>query len=470
MATPLWSGFIYQNHQESGIKWMCERENDEEGSGGIVCDEMGLGKTIEVLGLMKMHPRKYTLLVAPLATLSQWEEKAQQAGFCVKRAAKNYCGWETVGGFKVENEQRDCLYISNYEKLISRPTLLFPPEIEKGIWGRAVFDEAHRLRNKNKGWMMCEKVFAQSRWFLTATPIVNSIEDIRHLFMLLRIKIPGAGFSALAPLIKKKVLARKMDDIREGRTDLPTAAIIHKHNLEFITEDEAEFYRGIQGSIARQWKALEEDGNLNGQHLFRLIARLRQISIHPQVYIGARKKTFKSYSRKDFVGDSTKFLFLKELIKAEEIGSHKWIVFCHFHDEMEMLQASLQQIKSVKRVQIYSGEVSERMRTSIIETSKQPLADGEQEVLLIQLQAGGVGLNLQHFDRIAFMGPWWTAALMDQAIGRAVRIGQKEQVMVHTLSLKEEQLDSLNIDRFMYEKADRKRDLCNEFLVLAAAP
>ena len=137
---------------------------------------------------------------------------------------------------------------------------------------------------------------------------------------------------------------------------------------------------------------------------------------------------------------------------------------------MEMLQASLQQMKSVKRVQVYSGEISEGMRASIIEASKAPLAAGEQEILLIQLQAGGVGLNLQHFDRIAFMGPWWTAALMDQAIGRAVRIGQKEQVMVHHISLKEEQMDSLNIDRFMHEKADKKRNLCMDFLLAANAP
>jgi SNF2 family DNA or RNA helicase len=67
------------------------------------------------------------------------------------------------------------------------------------------------------------------------------------------------------------------------------------------------------------------------------------------------------------------------------------------------------------------------------------------------------------------MGPWWTAALMDQAIGRAVRIGQKEQVIVHHISLKEEQMDSLNIDRFMLEKADKKRNLCNEFLLATHA-
>jgi SNF2 family DNA or RNA helicase len=91
---------------------------------------------------------------------------------------------------------------------------------------------------------------------------------------------------------------------------------------------------------------------------------------------------------------------------------------------------------------------------------------------LIQLQAGGVGLNLQHFDRVCFMGPWWNAAIMDQAVGRAVRIGQKNQVVVHHIRLLEEEkiMDEnviINIDDLMMDKVESKRILCNEFLAKA---
>jgi SNF2 family DNA or RNA helicase len=92
----------------------------------------------------------------------------------------------------------------------------------------------------------------------------------------------------------------------------------------------------------------------------------------------------------------------------------------------------------------------------VIESTKAPVGEGH-DVLLLQLQSGGVGLNLQHFSKIIFMSPWWTAALMDQAIGRAVRIGQREEVEVTMLLLKEE--SSLNIDSAMIEKAETKRDL-----------
>jgi SNF2 family DNA or RNA helicase len=109
--------------------------------------------------------------------------------------------------------------------------------------------------------------------------------------------------------------------------------------------------------------------------------------------------------------------------------------------------------------------MSYKQKEEALETSKEMLVGNQQEVLLVQLQSGGVGLNLQHCDRIVFMGPWWTAALMDQAIGRAVRIGQTEKVEVHHLILKEEA--SMNIDKKMLAAAEKKRDLCARFLSLA---
>ena len=53
---------------------------------------------------------------------------------------------------------------------------------------------------------------------------------------------------------------------------------------------------------------------------------------------------------------------------------------------------------------------------------------------------------------------------MEQAVGRAVRIGQKKQVVVYLLKLIAEDEDGLNIDHFMFEKADAKGDLCRRVL------
>ena len=55
---------------------------------------------------------------------------------------------------------------------------------------------------------------------------------------------------------------------------------------------------------------------------------------------------------------------------------------------------------------------------------------------------------------------------MDQAIGRAVRIGQKDTVEVIMYVLKEE--DSMNIDVNMLEKAESKRGLLEQAFLHAA--
>ena len=462
MLTSLYKDFHYQEHQTTGIHWMMQRESEDEKKGGILCDEMGLGKTIEVLGLMKNTDVEFTLLIAPLATLSQWEEKSIQAGFRVLRPS-HFIPWETVNKDQIENPKR--IFIVNYEKLIWRPSLLK----ETPIWGRVVFDEAHRLRNKNRGWDMAASIKTHVHWFLTATPIVNSVNDVRHLFMVMGIKDVPINLDSMKSLISKKVMARKMDDVREYVANIPDPAQIHHHRLEFATEEEAEFYRGIQGAIMTRLKALKDDGNLSGQHRFTLIMRLRQISIHPQVYIQARKKAWAKYRRADWFDPSTKFLHIRKLMEEEKGTSHRWMIFCHFHTEMEMLQAYLEDLDFVRRVQVYSGDVTEAMRTEVIAKSKDELPEGKHEVLLLQLQAGGVGLNLQHFNKICFMGPWWNAAIMDQAVGRAVRIGQKNQVVVHHIRLLEEEktLNNsliINIDDYMMGKVETKRILCDEFL------
>jgi hypothetical protein len=88
-------------------------------------------------------------------------------------------------------------------------------------------------------------------------------------------------------------------------------------------------------------------------------------------------------------------------------------------------------------------------------------------VLLIQLQAGGVGLNLQEYDRIIFMSPWWTSALMDQAIARAVRMGQTRRVHIYHLQLQAENDSTINIDLLVNAKAEEKREMLKKLFLVA---
>ena len=437
--TPLWGEFNYKPHQIVGIQWMIEREDDV---GGIVCDEMGLGKTIQLLGLIKNRPRSHTLLIAPLAVLDQWKTTAERSSIRV---------------FSLENREwvlktklftsSSSLYICSYET--AQRNL---KAIDKMEFDRLICDEAHRLANpKTRGFQTVNAIQITTRWFLTATPIVNSEKDIKSLFNLLRIEDDNLYIN-----VPTYVLARSMSHLK----DAPLPPISITHELDFLTSEEADFYRGIQEKIVNQLTY----GELNGLDKLALLIRLRQLSIHPNVYIEMKRK--KKVYLKRYDGESAKFNKISYLLNNESNTNHKWIIFCHFHEEMMMLKDALKELKFIRYIEIYSGKLKLDERNSLLNKVKEEFNDERtSDVLIIQLQSGGVGLNLQEFDRIIFSSPWWTQSMMNQAVGRAVRIGQTKQVVVHHLHLNEEK--TLNIDRIMNDKAKLKGTLNERILGMA---
>jgi SNF2 family DNA or RNA helicase len=469
----LWPGFEYKPHQVDGVRWLIKRETKTP-SGGIVCDEMGLGKTIQLLALLKADTKKTdTLLIAPVAVLQQWEDAAARSNITVLRPVKSkyHRDWKIQGKYRPLAPK---LYLIGYERARLSPQFLTMVE-----WTRIICDEAHRLASKKSALSsMVATIRAPTKWLLTATPIINSAKDIVNLLSIVGVQVSKSP-AELVPVVNEYVMARSMDDLR-GTVGVaaPPTPVIHREVLPFLSEDEEEFYKGMTGMIVKRWKALDDEGG-GGTALLKLklFLRLRQLSVHPQVYIDARNAGAATL-RPDWKGTSTKFEAIQRLLKPVALATgdaakphepvaaekpRKWIIFCHFHSEMELLKKTLDALPYVGNVWMYNGTLGASERAAVIEATLKPSTT--TDVLLIQLQSGGVGLNLQHFDRIIFNGPWWTSALMEQAIGRAVRIGQKEVVHVYHLILKEE--DTLNIDQYMTNKADEKGSLCREILSAA---
>jgi SNF2 family DNA or RNA helicase len=458
MLKKLWKDFEYKPHQTVGINWMLAQEEDEDlFRGGFLCDEMGLGKTMEVLGVIKNSVQAETLVICPLSVVSQWVEVAQKSKFNTFCLSKEKTGWVCSGKPK---ENRKSVYIAHYDAVKSRQFV-----INDRVWNRIVFDEAHRLCNGRSS--LHEKALrleGQIKWAVTATPIVNRLSDAMNLLAVLGMpedSVPDSR-QGLKPIICAKSLCRTVEELRRELPELPREERTYVHDLEFYSEEEQNFYRSVHGPLVHKLNLMMEEGSEQWQ-ILKLLLVLRQLSVHPQVYINARKRKSKTYIRDDWHSPTTKFSMLRTLIETQSDSEHRWIVFCQFHDEMDILAKYLHKLPRMRHVHKYSGKLSQEQRDKIIQETKEPFT-GEKttDVLLVQLQAGSVGLNLQHFDRVAFLSPWWTAALMDQAVGRAVRIGQEKRVEVHHLRLKEEAV--MNIDRFMIEKVDAKRELCDWFL------
>ena len=465
LLKPLWPGFSYKEHQVTGVAWMIQRER--AGTGGLLCDEMGLGKTIQMMGLIKnsvSRPRESSLLIAPVAVLEQWKAVVQRAGLTVMVPSESGYSWVPEG--PVKSQLAAQVHIIGYERAMRCRSLVLTYPFQ-----RVAFDEAHRLASGNSATELAAEMKTPHKWLLTGTPIVNKPRDLGNLLRLAGapIDVKTITLGELRKHLKTFILARSMEQLRSIIPDAPPRPEYHKLVLPFASEEEADFYRGIQGIITRRWRALHFDSGAGAALAkLQLFMKLRQLSLHPQVYIDAQRKRLKGlYTRPDWTGGSTKFEAIQRLLREaaadHDAASHKWIFFCHFHTEMELLRDMLQGESCVETVQLYHGGMTAAEKAEVIERTHLPVEEGKQEVLLVQLQSGGAGLNLQHFDRVVFTGPWWTSAIMQQAVGRAVRIGQHKVVKVFQLRLAEEE-EGTNIDAYMYQRAGEKELLCKEVL------
>jgi SNF2 family DNA or RNA helicase len=451
----LWKGFTYFPHQEEGIHWMLSKE--QEGTvledttiyGGFQCDDMGLGKTIQVTSVLVHHVQPNTLLLAPLAMLDTWTDALQHAGCVVYQMFQKE--WKEIPNaypFQTKwiGKKLPSVYVTNYEKLYTAQSVL-----KSMSWDRMVLDEAHKIRNPNSQlFENVQSLTAKYRWVVTGTPLVNSMRDMVALLAFLQVPMDSYRWKKEYEVILPSLLLhRSLDSLRDKIPNAPAQPVIHSLSLPFMTKEEEKFYHQVC-----------EDGK---EHPLTKLLRMRQLSVHPQIYIHSKRRSDSSYKREDWGTSSTKVDAIEELIRKDQKNQavHQYLIFCQFHEEMSLIRQSLLKHSLVldSNIVLYHGGMTQKERSKVL-SSLPKEGDTEPFVMLLQLQAGGVGLNLQQFDRVIFVSPWWTSAMMDQAIGRAVRIGQKRVVHVYHLSLEVE--TERNIDIMINEKANIKRNMLED--------
>ena len=512
---PLWHTFNYFPHQLEGIHWMLDKERNGTivigkksqevlVRGGMQCDEMGLGKTIQIVATILNNPLPLTVLLAPVAMIETWTAVCQRAGLIVYHAVGP--DWFLLSSNATATATQ-AVYLTNSEKIYTTPRLFRHLSID-----RVVIDEAHKLRNPSGQMAIYARRLGHPRtirWAVTGTPLVNKWEDVISLLAFI-----GVPYSPLfhweqryEDMLPSLVIHRSLESIR-STLPAPPYPIIQHMALPFVSLEEEEFYFAIQGNVLAQATGSTVPSSydmdrLTPQQAFLLLLRLRQISVHPQIYISAKRRESPSYLRNDWIGPSTKLLAIRDIIlldflemeqqtlslkqqeeqeqtlslkqqeeqeqslslKQQEQQPHKYIIFCQFMEEIELIQDYLLSLGLFlpQNILQYHGSMTMLQRDTVLQHSKRTV---EPTVLLLQLQAGGVGLNLQEYDRILFVSPWWTSALIDQAIARAVRMGQTRIVRVYHLLLQVEQSDEQNpisIDALIHSKAEEKREMLAHF-------
>ena len=110
-------------------------------------------------------------------------------------------------------------------------------------------------------------------------------------------------------------------------------------------------------------------------------------------------------------------------------------------------------------VEKIDGRTNKKERNNI-------LTELNPDVLLIQIKTGCEGLNLQQYSEIYFTSPHWNPAVEDQAVCRAHRMGQKDDVHVYRFITKFAERFATTLDEYCADIQENKRYLQQQYIKL----
>ncbi len=371
------------------------RSYQQFGTQYIVCqkrvllgDDMGLGKTMQVLAAMchlAAQGKKHFFVVAPNSVLINWERE-------VKKHTK-------LGAIVVHGSDRDDeLDQWRRDGGVAITTYTTLSRLVDGITevDLLAVDEAHSVKNKQAQRtqsVMRLTSLAKYVAFMSGTALENRLSELQTLVTTVQPELsqevltllkqvrpaPAEVREKLAPVYLRRVQADVL-------TELPD--ITETDEIIPLEPADVEAYRASPDNLMHK----------------RLAATIGAGGLQ-----------------------SAKFDRLKELLELYRDDGRKVAVFSYFRqvlDDVSTLVGGCAQIH---------GEISSVERQQVIDRFATQEGFG---VLALQIEAGGVGINLQCAQVVILMDPQFKPSTERQAIARVRRMGQTRKVNAHRLIAK----------------------------------
>ncbi|MET9965668.1 DEAD/DEAH box helicase [Streptomyces sp. NPDC006356] len=365
----------------------------------ILGDEMGLGKTIQAIAALAhlaADGQSHFLVVSPASVLINWTREIEKRSTLRVTPLHGpdrqeaFTDWQDRGGVAV----------TTFDALRG-----FPGPARGGL-GMLVVDEAHYVKNPDtlrsrtvSAWAeTCERVL-----FLTGTPMENRVEEFRSLVRILRPDLAEtvddhdsvAGSKAFRKAVAPVYLRRNQQDVL---TELP--ALQHTDEWEEPSAADEEAYREAVRA-----------GN----------------------FMAMRRAAYARPER------SAKLDRLREIAGEAAENGLKVVVFSGFRDVLGVVRDALADVQGgAAGTSAAHGRVFGPISGSVPPARRQQLVDDfaaapGHAVLLAQIEAGGVGLNMQAASVVILCEPQLKPTVEHQAVARAHRMGQVRSVHVHRL-------------------------------------
>jgi len=434
-----------RSYQKDGYQWL--RSLADWGVGACLADDMGLGKTVQALAVLQSRADGGpALVIAPASVARNWLREAEK--FTPDLNAHLFGKGDRAE--MLDNLGAKDVLIASYG-LLQQEAELFADKAFHTI----ILDEAQAIKNsstkRSKSAMQLQGDF---KVITTGTPIENHLGELWNLFRFLnpgllgsfkkfqeKFAIPIERYENkerqqhLKKLIQPFILRRRKSDVL---SELPEKTEVTL-SVE-LSPEEASFYEAVRQN------ALENLSNNNvegGQGQLRILAeimRLRRTCCHPQLV------------SPDVNIQSSKLQLFGEIVEELLENDHKALVFSQFVGHLKLIEEYVQS-KNIP-YQYLDGQTPLKKREDRINAFQ----NGEGDLFLISLKAGGVGLNLTAADYVIHMDPWWNPAVEDQASDRAHRIGQRRPVTVYRL------VTEGTIEEKIVKLHQTKRDLADSLL------
>jgi SNF2 family DNA or RNA helicase len=293
-----------------------------------------------------------------------------------------------------------------------------------------VVDEAHYVKNPDaKRSKAVNRVAAESDrvLFLTGTPMENRIDEFRALIEHLRPEI-AAGMGPEHAAISVEAFRRAAAPVylRRNQPDVLTEL------PELVQVDEWEEFGAEDGAA---YRVAVREGN----------------------FMAMRRAAFAVRQPRD----SAKLTRLLELAREAMATNRNVVVFSYFRDVLAVVGAAL----GTDACGPITGSTPVADRQRIVDEFT---ASPKPAVLVCQIEAAGVGVNIQAASVVILCEPQVKPSIEAQAIARAHRMGQVRTVQVHRL------LIANSVDERMIELLGSKTQLFDAYVrhstIAQAAP
>jgi len=447
-----------KEYQVKGLEWMVSLYNNN--LNGILADEMGLGKTIQTISLITylMEKKKNMgpfLVIVPLSTLSNWVlEFAKWAPSVTTVSFKGSPAARRAVQGQIRSGKFNVL-ITTYEYIIREKAIL-----SKLRWKYMIIDEGHRMKNHNNKLTVTinAQYITSHRLLLTGTPLQNKLPELWSLLNFLLPSIFKAcdtfeqWFNAPFAITGEKVELNEEETIliirRLHKVLRPFLLRRLKKDVESQLPDKVEYIikcemSGLQRALYThmQEKGVmltnepQKEGKSGGgaKALMNTIMQLRKLCNHPfmfqpieQAYARHAGMHTDTVVGPDVYRASGKFEMLDRIFPKMKASGHRILLFCQMTQLMTILE-DFMTWRGYKYLRLDGTSKSEE-RGEMLRDFNKP--DSDYFIFILSTRAGGLGLNLQTADTVIIFDSDWNPHQDLQAMDRAHRIGQKNEVRV----------------------------------------